>query len=164
MKKAIVTIVCVLLVALGGSAQENGLIHSVDVKNGLADNCVKDILRDQFGYMWFATTNGLNRYDGYRFEKYSTIQMGNMNDDIEAIYEDGSGVIWILVSGSIYAYDNLTNQIYNDADTRLAKIGINEKPKRLKTDDQKNLWVTTNKHIFYYDFREKELYTIKNQT
>ena len=47
MKKAIVTIVCVLLVALGGSAQENGLIHSVDVKNGLADNCVKDILRHE---------------------------------------------------------------------------------------------------------------------
>ena len=164
MKKTIVTIVCVFLVALGVSAQENGLIHSVDVRNGLADNSVKDILRDQFGFMWFATTNGLNRYDGYRFEKYTTIPLGNYNDDIESIFEDGSGTIWSIVSGSIFAYDYLTNQIYNDTDKRLAKIGINEKPARLKTDDQKNLWVTTKKHIYYYDFREKELYTIKNHT
>lgn len=164
MKKTVAIIACVLLAALAALAQERGLTHSVDVKNGLADNCVKNILRDQFGFMWFATTNGLNRYDGYRFEKYSTTGLGNMNDDIEAICEDGSGVIWITVTGSIYAYDYLTNRIYDDAEARLAGIGINEKPARLKTDDQKNLWVTTPKHIYYYDFREKELYTIKNQT
>lgn len=164
MKKTIVTVLCVLWVALGVQARENGLIHGVDVKNGLADNFVKDILRDQFGFMWFATTNGLNRYDGYRFEKYTTIPLGNSNDDIEAIYEDGSGTIWLIVYGSIYAYDYLTNHIYNDLDERLAKIGINEKATQLKTDDQKNLWVTTKKHIYYYDFKENELYTIKNQT
>ncbi|MBP3218860.1 MAG: response regulator [Prevotella sp.] len=164
MKKTITTIVWMLMIVLGGLAQESGLIHSVDVKNGLADNSVKGILRDQFGFMWFATSNGLNRYDGYRFEKYTTIPLGNMNDDIEAIYEDGSGVIWLVVSGNVYAYDYHSNRIYTDTEKRLAELGIKEKVIRLKTDDQKNLWVTTEKHIYCYDFRDKELYTIRNQT
>lgn len=164
MKNTIAAILCMLMVVLSGSAQESGLIHSVDVINGLADNCVKGILRDQFGFMWFATPNGLNRYDGYRFAKYSTIPLGNENDDIEAIYNDGSGVIWLIVTDHIYAYDYRSDKIHNDAYKRLAEIGIKEKPTLLKTDDQKNLWVTTKRHIFYYDFQRKRLYTIRNQT
>ena len=28
------------------------------------------MLRDQYGFMWFATLNGLNRYDGYQCKQY----------------------------------------------------------------------------------------------
>ena len=37
----------------------------LDVRTGLSDNYVQDILHDKNGLMWFATQNGLNSYDGY---------------------------------------------------------------------------------------------------
>lgn len=69
--------------------------RNLDVKSGISDNYVRSVLRDQYGFMWFATLNGLNRYDGYQFKKYTTTQLGAYNNDIESIAEDAAGNIWI---------------------------------------------------------------------
>lgn len=36
----------------------------VNGENGLSESNVKAILQDSYGFMWFGTKNGLNRYDG----------------------------------------------------------------------------------------------------
>src|SRR5690606_1913453 len=41
--------------------------HQLSVENGLSHGAVADIYQDQNGFMWFATRNGLNYYDGYTF-------------------------------------------------------------------------------------------------
>ena len=56
--------------------------RNLDVKSGISDNYVRSVLRDRYGFMWFATLNGLNRYDGYQFKKYTTTQLGAYNNDI----------------------------------------------------------------------------------
>lgn len=33
--------------------------------DGLTSNSISDIIQDKYGYIWIATWNGLNRYDGY---------------------------------------------------------------------------------------------------
>lgn len=38
--------------------------------DGLSHNTVVDILQDRRGFMWFATAEGLNRYDGHVFVVY----------------------------------------------------------------------------------------------
>ena len=38
--------------------------------DGLSQGYVVDILQDRRGFMWFATRDGLNRYDGYTFVVY----------------------------------------------------------------------------------------------
>ncbi len=38
---------------------------------GLPQNSVNDIERDQLGYLWFATGNGLSRFDGYSFRNFA---------------------------------------------------------------------------------------------
>ena len=79
--------------------------RNLDVKSGISDNYVRSVLRDQYGFMWFATLNGLNRYDGYQFKKYTTTQLGRYNNDIESIAEDAAGNIWIKGPVSYYIYD-----------------------------------------------------------
>ena len=37
---------------------------------GLSQSTVNCILKDRFGFMWFGTQDGLNRYDGYNFQVY----------------------------------------------------------------------------------------------
>jgi len=37
----------------------------ISAEQGLSSPEVWSVLRDQRGFMWFGTTDGLNRYDGY---------------------------------------------------------------------------------------------------
>lgn len=69
---------------------------------GLSDNNVTAILQDKFGFMWFATRNGLNRFDGYSFKIYennpsdsNTISYNWITD----IIEDPEGNLWIGTFG-----------------------------------------------------------------
>lgn len=67
-------------------------------RDGLSHNVVFAIHQDHKGFMWFATQDGLNLYDGYTFRTYqhdpldaSTIP----ESDIRAIYEDRNGILWL---------------------------------------------------------------------
>ncbi len=44
------------------------LFKHLEVSDGLSNNSVNTIYKDRDGFMWFGTTTGLNRYDGYTFE------------------------------------------------------------------------------------------------
>ena len=45
-------------------------------KDGLSQNWIRCIYQDETGYMWFGTSGGLNRYDGYDFKLYN---LGGVN-------------------------------------------------------------------------------------
>ncbi len=45
---------------------------SIGPERGLSDRTIKDIIRDHYGYLWIATRNGLNRYDGLDIVSYTT--------------------------------------------------------------------------------------------
>ena len=42
---------------------------SLDVKDGVPDNFIHEILRDEDGFMWFISGQVLSRYDGYGFSQ-----------------------------------------------------------------------------------------------
>ena len=44
--------------------------HQLTLDDGLSQNSVASIAQDSTGFMWFATQDGLNRYDGKRFEYF----------------------------------------------------------------------------------------------
>jgi len=39
-------------------------------KDGLSDGVVGPIAQDKYGYLWFGTLSGLNRYDGYKVTNF----------------------------------------------------------------------------------------------
>ena len=45
--------------------------HLFDVESGLSNNYINSIAQDSLGFMWIATADGLNRYDGFKFIKYT---------------------------------------------------------------------------------------------
>ncbi len=52
-------------------AQNESLrFEHLGVEEGLSNESVTAILQDKKGYIWFGTTDGLNKYDGYSFTKY----------------------------------------------------------------------------------------------
>ena len=77
--------------------------------DGLSDDFVYDILQSRDGFIWFATENGLNRYDGARFEvflpeTYNPFSIGGIS--VYHLFEDSRGWIWMeLIDGSIDVLD-----------------------------------------------------------
>jgi ligand-binding sensor domain-containing protein len=63
-------------------------------QKGLSANTVYSILQDSYGYMWFGTWDGLNKYDGYTFTTYDR-KNGLSNETINAMVETEDGNIWI---------------------------------------------------------------------
>ena len=53
-----------------GQEQEPISFSTISIKEGLSQLSVTKIYQDCRGYMWFATRNGLNRYDGKTFKVY----------------------------------------------------------------------------------------------
>lgn len=157
MKKALFFIL-IFFLSENLCANDKLSFRNFDVKSGISDNYVQSILRDQYGFMWFATLNGLNRYDGYQFKKYTVTQLGAYNNDIESITEDGDGTIWLKGPISYYIYDREQDKIENRTQPLLNKYGINGEVSYLTIDKDHNLWCTVNNTLYYYDFKQKELH------
>jgi len=76
--------------------------------DGLSQGYVTAILQDRRGFMWFATRDGLNRYDGNTFVVYKN----NPNDPtslssnfIQALMEDDQGTLWIATNTGVNRFD-----------------------------------------------------------
>ena len=72
-------------------ANRINFIH-LGVNEGLSQNTVFDITQDKQGNMWFATYDGLNRYDGYDFTVYQ--------NDEQNPYSIGSNIIRVCTTDS----------------------------------------------------------------
>ncbi len=67
-------------------------VRRYGVSEGLVDSVVRAIHQDAKGYLWFATANGVSRFDGYRFVNY-TIRDGLGHPFINTVVGDPAGGI-----------------------------------------------------------------------
>src|SRR5882724_2850570 len=68
--------------------------------DGLARDGINRIVKDSRGFLWFATHEGLSRFDGYQFTNYTADQglpQGSIND----LLETRSGDFWIATSDGV---------------------------------------------------------------
>ncbi len=89
----------------------------ITVSDGLAQGSVMAIEQDHSGFMWFATENGLDRYDGFTFKHYRH-ERGNPNalasDFIRDLDVAKDGTLWIATDGGgVSRWDPKTDGIRN---------------------------------------------------
>lgn len=87
------------------------LLH-FSIKNGFPSNNVYCVLQDHNGYLWFATDNGVVKYNGYYFKIFNT-ESGLPGNDVWKLFEDSYGRIWL------HAYTYEIGYIENDHYSRL---------------------------------------------
>lgn len=46
------------------------IVQEIGIEQGLSNNYVVNITQDKKGFLWFATEEGLNKFDGTRFTTY----------------------------------------------------------------------------------------------
>jgi ligand-binding sensor domain-containing protein/class 3 adenylate cyclase len=85
------------------SAQEMSIrFEQITTQDGLSQSTINDILQDSRGFLWFATEDGLNRYDGYEFKVYRNDPYDPFSissNQISSILEDREGGIWVGTKG-----------------------------------------------------------------
>lgn len=77
---------------------------------GLSFNNINAIEQDANGFLWFATENGLSRYDGYSFKNFYKKDLGLVTDFITALKADGGGNLWIGTDNGLSFYDYLKDE------------------------------------------------------
>jgi len=87
--------------------------RELTVSQGLSQNSVVSIAQDSLGFMWFATQDGLNKYDGREFTHYN-IQFEDVTrpsfSKLGKIYTDKFGILWVISnSGILQKYDSTTD-------------------------------------------------------
>lgn len=132
---------------------------TISVKEGLTDNAIESIVQDSEGYMWFATNNGLNRYDGYDVSIWSLRNRGQNFDQFKYVSEDKDGNIWATsASGEVYIIDRRNDQAINGPDSVLAGLGIPYSAKReIFVDENGNLWTQAATTLYQYDYSSGHL-------
>lgn len=77
---------------------------------------VWDVLEDHLGFMWFATEDGLLRYDGYNFESYKQGERpGSLSSNFTIdLHEDRNHNLWIAtLGGGLNLYNRNENRFYS---------------------------------------------------
>lgn len=87
-------------------------VRRFTVDNGLSQSDVADIVRDRQGFLWIATQDGLNRFDGYSFvvHRHSAQDPESISDNaIWALAAAKDGSLWIgTFAGGLNRYDPIT--------------------------------------------------------
>lgn len=87
-------------------------IH-IDNNNGMSNSSVNVIFQDSQGIMWFGTWDGLNRYDGHKFEQYlsKTKESTTLpHPVIRDIQEEDSLHLWITTDGGISRFNKANGE------------------------------------------------------
>ncbi len=99
---SLLLVLAVLLVPVCLPGQSNPRVESLTIADGLSQGMIYDIEQTDDGFLWIATKDGLNRYDGYRFEVFTNDPFNPFSiagNDIELLFEDGRGNLWLGITG-----------------------------------------------------------------
>jgi signal transduction histidine kinase/ligand-binding sensor domain-containing protein/CheY-like chemotaxis protein len=124
------------------------VFRHLTVDEGLAQNTVMATLQDSRGFLWIATQNGLDRYDGFALRHF-THQRGAANglpsNYIWAIAEDRAGDLWLAVKdGGVVRFDirteTFTNYRHQEGDPTSITT---DAARQLLIDRDDRVWIAT---------------------
>ena len=116
--------------------------------DGLSQGHVSAIVKDSKGFMWFATDEGLNKYDGYNFTiyKFDPDKPGSLsNSYINDIMEDKAGNLWIATAGGLDRFDRDKNVFIHYG------VGVFGVVRDIFQDSKNRFWVGTEEGLYLLD-------------
>jgi signal transduction histidine kinase/ligand-binding sensor domain-containing protein/DNA-binding response OmpR family regulator len=138
--------------------------------DGLLSNTINAIIKDRYGFLWFATADGLDRFDGlehkpYRFDPAD--KSGFRSREVTSMYEDETGQFWVgTMGGGLYYLDRSQDQFRNYKESSARGHLANSYIKSIYGDTHGRLWIgllgglcvldpKTKKEVFYKTDEQK---------
>lgn len=139
-------LLCISLLISQNLISQNFHFKNLLRETGLTSNFITSIHQDGYGYMWFGTPDGLNRYDGVYINTYKYIDGDDtslINNHItDVLYTSGGTLLVGSIQGlNIFDYKKETFQRiphFNFTDVR-----------NIVEDTNENIWVVTANGIIF---------------
>jgi len=115
MRKLFSTILLYSVFLLSLTAHETVTVSYMDIEQGLSNNQIRGIVQDDRGFMWFATKDGLNRYNGYTFDifrKNINDSLSLVHDVLTAVTDDATHQVWAATRQGASIYNDTTGQFH----------------------------------------------------
>jgi len=143
-------IICLLLIVFHSFRTTSQNLPSefnlLTTNDGLSDNAITDIIQDRYGFIWLATSNGLNRYDGYEFKTFlptTDTTQAIPSGFINCLLETQTGHIWVGTIDGLAILNPITEQI-SQASLPSTKIPLQRYTFCLHEDStEHNIWIGT---------------------
>jgi ligand-binding sensor domain-containing protein len=109
MKKFILTLLFLVSIFVTMQAQTGKLFNT---DNQLSNSLINTIFQDSRNYIWIATEDGLNKYDGIKFTIYRN-EKNNINslknNYVRSLFEDSKGRFWVGCVNGLMLYDRVND-------------------------------------------------------
>lgn len=134
--------------ALSLSAARDLPFERLSILQGLSQNSVFDIEQDRNGFLWFATQDGLNRYDGYTFTTYRNERdrPNSLSDNWTTdLHVDSKGNLWIgTYGGGVNRFDPVQETFTHYRKSEFGPNGLSsDSICSIKEDENGMIWIGT---------------------
>ena len=95
---------------------QSPLVETISIEQGLSQGFVPAICQDDDGFMWFATKNGLNRYDGYQFQVFKNDPFDPFSlssNEITGLISVGDFLVLTTPEGHLNLFHRKIQRFYN---------------------------------------------------
>ena len=85
----------------------------ISIGQGISQSDITAMVQDSTGFMWFATNNGLNRYDGYVFRTFKTDSRDSTSLSCNIVFSmvaADNRYLWIGTKDAVNRYDAFTDR------------------------------------------------------
>ncbi len=165
-KYLILLLLCFSSIQVNSQPGLNRYIKKINSDNGLSHNIVNDIVQDGKGFIWIATHDGLNRFDGYEFKVYrfdpgdSASILGNY---IKSLFVDEDNNLWISTRYGLNLYNPLQDNFSRFEPDQNEELDIT----KITGSRKDGLWICSYTGGFLYFDRENKSfkqYSSNNQS
>lgn len=140
-----------LLFSTAVAQLQNPIVEHFDSKQGLSHNTVTDVVQDDFGFLWVATHDGLNRFDGYSFKTYTHLANNPNSLPHSTVFDlclDHRGNLWIGTASGLaqFSLNTETFTCYLSAYQDSVGYRINS----IVADSAGGIWIGTTRGLYYF--------------
>ncbi len=127
---------------------ENIKFDQITNENGRSLGFITGIEQDSTGFLWFATRNGLIRYDGYSYTYFKQGKHSKHSlpfNNVTSIYYDRNKMLWLKHVDELYLFEN--QKISNRLDTILQNRFRHNT--QVVQDIENNYWIGPHEQLLY---------------
>ncbi len=135
----------------------------ITIDNGLSSNRILKISQDKRGYIWAATLNGLNKYNGIDFKVYyhqNHVSNSLPSSIVYTVFCDSYGKVWVGTRNGLCYYDESLNG-FRELETH--DIQISEIVFDIKEDNDHNLWIASYQGLIIFSLEKNAVSEIFNK-
>lgn len=142
----------------------SNLIYKFSSEQGLSSNVIYTGLQDQKGFIWFSTEEGLNKFDGKSFTRF-TINKGRYSlshNRTQTMILAPDGNIWAGTSDGLNIYDYKSDSIIKvRTNTSPLKLVYNDITYLKLSNDKSRIWMGTyGNGVNYYEWNSRQFHAL----